>query len=124
MSDPIQFQHAAPVLASLDLDATVKFYTEKLGFKQDFIYPTYLGMSRGGMELHFWLCTDKYIAENTSCYVFVASGVDELYAEYTASGVIHPNGTMSEQSYGLRDFAILDGDGNMIRFGQETSEEK
>jgi catechol 2,3-dioxygenase-like lactoylglutathione lyase family enzyme len=113
----IEFRQAVPVLASLNIPATEKFYQDKLGFKTINNYGNYLLMQREGLALHFTLTNDKYIAENTSCYVYV-SGVDELYAECEAAGVVHPNGKLSDQFYGVREFSILDGDGNLIRFGQ------
>jgi hypothetical protein len=74
-------------------------------------------MSRGCIQLHFWHCSDKYIAQNTSCYVYVTN-IEPLYAEYKASGIIHPNGPLKEQPYGMKEFAILDADGNLIKFGE------
>ncbi|PHM39189.1 Bleomycin resistance protein [Xenorhabdus mauleonii] len=63
---------AVPVLAALDLDELVGFYTSKLGFHCDnFVSNEYAIISRGEAEIHFWACNDKYIAENTSCYIFV-----------------------------------------------------
>ncbi|MEO0563306.1 MAG: hypothetical protein AAF125_14455 [Chloroflexota bacterium] len=46
-----------------------------------------------------------------------------LYEEYKATGVIHPNGGLAEQAYGMRDFAILDSHGNLIRFGKNIPED-
>lgn len=117
----ITFTKAVPVLASLNIEATEKFYQEKLGFETVNNYGNYLLMERAGCMLHFWLTDDKYIAENTSCYVYV-TGVDELYVEYDAAGVVHPNGRLADQYYGVRDFSILDGDGNLIKFGQLAAE--
>jgi catechol 2,3-dioxygenase-like lactoylglutathione lyase family enzyme len=111
------FTQAVPVLASLNLAETKAFYTEKLGFHVEFEYPHYMCASRDNLKLHFWLCDDRHIAENTSCYVYVTNIVP-LYEEYKAAGVIHPNGDLTEQSYGVNDFAILDGHGNLIRFGE------
>lgn len=113
----VKFTKAIPVLASLNIAATETFYQEKLGFQTISNYGNYLIMRRGAFVLHFWHCQDKYIAENTSCYVD-AQGVDELYAEYEAAGVVHPNGKLRDHDYGMRDFSILDGDGNLIKFGQ------
>ncbi len=113
----IEFTKAVPVLASLNIEATEKFYQEKLGFEVVNNYGNYLIMQRQGLMLHFHLTDDKYIAENTSCYVYV-TGVDELYAEFEVAQVVHPNGKLADQFYGVRDFSILDGDGNLIKFGQ------
>jgi catechol 2,3-dioxygenase-like lactoylglutathione lyase family enzyme len=60
-------ERVIPVLASLDFDRTIKFYEGRLGFKTLFRTEGRLGMSRKGMEIHFWECTDPHIAANTSC---------------------------------------------------------
>ena len=60
------------------------------------------------------------IPKATSCRVDVV-GIDRLYEEMSASGVIHPNGSLTDQPWGFREFAVLDNDGNMIKFGQPSS---
>lgn len=113
----IQFTRTIPILPSLNLSSTENFYKEKLGFETVANYGNYLIMQRGDCVLHFWPCDDENLPKNSSCYVHL-QGVDELYTEYQKAGVIHPNSSLSEQYYGLRDFSILDGDGNLIKFGQ------
>jgi catechol 2,3-dioxygenase-like lactoylglutathione lyase family enzyme len=114
----IEFIRGIPVLASLNIDETEAFYRNKLGFVTWQNYGDYLIMERGGLVLHFQACDDPSIPKNTSCYIYLR-GVEELYAEYKAAGVLHPNTpNLSDQFYGLRDFAILDGDGNLLKFGQ------
>jgi catechol 2,3-dioxygenase-like lactoylglutathione lyase family enzyme len=114
----IQFTRTIPVLPSLNIDKTERFYQEKLGFETVSKYGAdYLILKRGDCVLHFWPCDDPSLPQNSSCYVHML-GVDELYAEYEAAGVIHPNSKLSDEYYGLRDFSILDGDGNLIKFGQ------
>ena len=58
-----------PVLASLDLAESRQFYTELLGFDCLHASADYLMLRRDGCELHLWHCTERHIAENTSCYV-------------------------------------------------------
>ncbi len=121
-SDPsqAQLQRAVPVLASLDIEATQRFYAEKLGFTAVARYPDYGIVERDDVQIHFWLTDDADIPRATGCRVDV-DGVDELYEEMKASGVIHPNGPLTDQPWGLREFAVLDGDGNLIKFGQRTA---
>lgn len=114
-----QLERAVPVLASLDIEATQRFYAEKLGFTAVARYPDYGIVERDGVQIHFWLTDDADIPKATSCRVEVV-GVDELYKEMTAAGVVHPNGPLRDQPWGLREFAALDGDGNMIKFGQRA----
>lgn len=111
-------QHAAPVLASMDIHKTVTFYKEKLGFdKPGWIDENYAVIGRDKVEIHFWKCNNKIFPENTSCYIYVEN-VDGLYLEMQNSKVIHPNGSLEDKPWGVREFSILDIDGNLIRFGQ------
>ena len=111
-------QRAIPVLASLNIDKTVNFYKEKLGFdKVGWKDQNYAVIGRDKIEIHFWRCNDKIHPENTSCYIQVQL-VDELYKEMQTAGVVHPNGPIKNQPWGMREFAILDADGNCIKFGQ------
>ncbi len=109
---------AIPVLASLHIDNTVQFYKEQLGFtKIGWKNSNYAVIGRDNVEIHFWKCDNKIHPENTSCYIQV-NAVDELYEEFLAKDVVHPNGPLKNQAWGMREFAILDLDGNMIKFGQ------
>lgn len=115
-----QLERAVPVLASLDIEATQRFYADKLGFTAVARYPDYGIVERDNVQIHFWLTDDADIPRATSCRVDV-DGVDQLYEEMNASGVVHPNGPLTDQPWGLREFAVLDGDGNMIKFGQRAA---
>ena len=115
-----QLQRAVPVLASLDIEATQRFYAEKLGFTALARYPDYGIVERDDVQIHFFLTEDADLPKATSCRVDV-EGVDQLYEELRASGVVHPHGELTDQPWGLREFAVLDGDGNLIKFGQRTA---
>ena len=78
----------------------------------------YAIIARDQFVVHFWKCDDKIRPENTSCYVDVKD-IDTLYSELQKFDVIHPNGKLEDKPYGMREFAILDEDGNMIKFGEE-----
>lgn len=119
-SSPAMLRRAVPVLASLDIDATLRFYEEKMGFAAVARYPDYGIVARDDVQIHFWLTDDEDVPKATSCRVDV-DGVDQLCEEMTASGVVHPNGPLTDQPWGLREFAVLDADGNMIKFGQRTT---
>ena len=85
------FNYAIPILASLNEQETVKFYTEKLGFTFHSSWEGYLILSKDKVFIHLWPCTDAAIPKNTGCYVNVKD-IDKLYAKYQPLGVIHPNG--------------------------------
>lgn len=113
-----RLQKAAPVLASLNMDETIAFYRDRLGFRVGYHDAGYGVVSRDDILIHFWKCDDKIHPENTSCYLYV-TGIDELYAEMQRAGVIHPNGALEDKPPGMREFAVNDVHGNLIRFGEE-----
>lgn len=108
---------AIPKLASLDLERTQRFWSEKLGFDRLFTYPDYGISGRDGVQVHFWLTDDADIPKHTGCRIDV-TGVDALHDEMRTAGVVHPNGPLTDQPWGFREFSVLDGDGNLVTFGE------
>lgn len=104
-----------PVLASLDLQESARFYTERLGFSQELIAGDYLIVSRDGAEIHFWLCDDRRIAEHTSCYLRVPS-TQALFEEFTARGLeLAPPAV---RAWGMKELYVIDPHGNLLKFGE------
>jgi catechol 2,3-dioxygenase-like lactoylglutathione lyase family enzyme len=112
----------APILPSRDLGATAAFYA-RLGFEQVGLWPDeYLIVMRGDVGLHFFLAPD--IDPGTSsagCYLYVEDA-DALYAEYShldlpSQGIPRLHGVPEHTDYGLREFAVVDHDGNLLRIG-------
>ena len=118
-SNRATLRQAIPVLASLNLETTQRFYADRLGFDPLFTYPDYAIAGRDGIRLHFWLTDDVDVPKATSCRIEV-SGIEALYQELAAADVIHPNGSLTEQPWGMKEFAVLDGDGNLITFSEAT----
>lgn len=86
---------AVPILASLNEEETVKFYTEKLGFTFHSSWEGYLTLSKDKVQVHLWPCKDPEIPKSTGCYINVTE-IDKLYAQYEQLGIIHPNGQLEE----------------------------
>ena len=84
---------------------------------------------KGDIELHFWLCADRHIAENTSCYIELAKAdqIDELYDHLKQKEDAFAPGRLSEapqtHGHGMREFYVWDPDGNLLRFGADTNNE-
>lgn len=112
-----------PVLASLDIAKTVLFYEEKLGFRKTWEDENYAIVLRDNIGIHFWHCDNQIFPENTSCYIEVTE-INKLYEEYKIVEIIHPNGKIENKPWGMREFAILDLDGNMIKFGEDINQNK
>lgn len=113
-------KYAIPILASLNAEETIRFYTEKLGFTFHNNWDGYLIFSKDEIEIHLWPTEDESVPKNTGCYVHVTE-VDSLFEQYKAQGVVHPNGTLKDMPWLMRQFSILDNSGNIIHFGEDIS---
>lgn len=111
---------ATPILASLNAEETIKFYTEKLGFTFHNDWDGYLIFSKDDISVHLWPTTYTEIPKTTGCYIYVTA-VDNLFAAYKAQGVIHPNGQLKNMPWKMRQFSVLDNNGNIIHFGEDIS---
>ncbi len=115
-----QIRATIPILPSLNLDETAAFYA-RLGFAEESRWAgEYLIVSRDDVEIHFSVCDDAKICENSSCYVYVADAA-ALYAEYLAAGIERieePEPT----DYDVLEFSLVDPHGNLIRIGSDVSD--
>lgn len=103
-----------PVLASLNIGQSREFYSDKLGFACLQQAPDYLIMARDGCELHFWHCTDRSIAENTSCYVRGDTGA--LHADFARRGLSVAAPVVC--AWGMKELYVIDPHGNLLKFGE------
>jgi catechol 2,3-dioxygenase-like lactoylglutathione lyase family enzyme len=103
-----------PVLASLNLAETRQFYGDRLGFTTLLDMDNYLILQRDGCELHFWPCSERHIAENTSCYV--RADTELLHADFTARGLTLAPPII--QPWGMKEMFVIDPHGNLLKFGE------
>ena len=103
-----------PVLASLDFTETETFYQQRLGFATRLRASDWLIVERGGCEIHFWRCTERHIAENTSCYVRGDTGV--LHADFARRGLVLA--PPQNRPWGMRELHVIDPHGNLLKFGE------
>ena len=108
----------APILPVRDLDAALAHY-ERLGFRTR-------SWSGGGygfavtdtVELHLGVVANPAEHARGSAYLFV-DDADAVAARWTAAGVeVHPP---EDTPWGMREGAVEDPDGNVIRFGSPYS---
>ena len=114
---------AIPTLPSRSLPATAAFYAG-LGFDAKLFgdAPYYAILTRGDLELHFFAHPDLVPAEShAGCYLRVRD-VDRIHAEFRAASLplhgIPRMDALEEKPWGMREFAIVDPDGNLLRIGQ------
>jgi catechol 2,3-dioxygenase-like lactoylglutathione lyase family enzyme len=129
-----------PALPVRDVAAAAAFYGDRLGFTPVHQEGGFAVLERDDAVVHLWQAGDEswrqrnsldrpvqsgaesFIAGTASCRIRV-DGVDELYEELRAEDVLHPTSTdgVSETDFGTREFATLDGDGNLVSFFQRVN---
>ena len=114
---------AATVFVVTDMAKSVGYYRDMLGFQVTFEYgqPTfYACLCRDEVALHLIASAQtKRLPGNGGISVFVRD-VDAVYAELAVRGaklVSQPQ----NYDYGMRDFDIVDLDGNQLTFGTGTA---
>lgn len=105
---------AIPLLAVADIGRGVAFYG-KIGFQTLFVSDEYAALMRDDVHLHLWRCADRSVADNTACRMRV-EGIDALYDECRAAGIVHPNGTLRLTERNTGEFTVLDPQGGAITF--------
>lgn len=109
--------YAKPMLPSLDVPASLKFWEDAFGCKT-WLYDggEFGGVQRDGMELYYFYTDRQEVCEWTSCRLDV-DDVDSFHAIAKAANCIHPNGDIETKPWGYREFAVLDPFGVLATFG-------
>ncbi len=114
---------AIPTLPCRCVSATTEFY-RRLGFEggaHEF-NREYAIFRRGAIELHFFTHKDLVPAHSSAgCYIRVLD-VQSIYEACAANGLpdvgIPRMNRLEDKPWGLREFAVVDPDGNLLRIGQ------
>jgi len=104
-----------------DVEAALAFYLDKMGFT--------LGWKWGTPLTHANVCRDSISLDliatpaarrgTAMAYVGVAA-IDAYYKELTARGV--GASEIGNRDYGMRDFEVVDPDGNRLAFGEPVAD--
>ncbi len=114
---------ACPILPSRDLAATQAFWAA-LGFACTGEYPDYLILARDGVELHFFRWPDH---DPVTCYAGAYLRLTDAAAIDAEWGALALPATgiprlirVEDKPWGMRELAVIDPDGNLIRLGTPT----
>jgi predicted enzyme related to lactoylglutathione lyase len=108
-------KRVAPIFAVRDVAAALAYY-EKLGFAtREWRGGGYGFATRDGIELHLGLVPEgDQRSVRSTAYVWV-DDADELAREWAAAGA--DVRTPEDTEWGQHEGALIDPDGNVIRFG-------
>lgn len=104
-----------PELPLDDVPAGVAYYRDVLGFKVNYQQHDIGVMDRDAVGILLVARTERHGGIG-SCYVYV-DNADVLHAELVAAGA-NVQGEPVSQPWGLREFQVLDPEGNRISFGE------
>lgn len=123
-----QFHGVQPVLPVADAARAARYFRDVLGFEIDFIAgepPSYARVKKGDDRRHgdpvyirLWQCTSapaSAVAWRGEIVIHVGRDVDGLHDAYARRGVTIVESLVS-QPWGLREFAIREPDGHVLRF--------
>ena len=114
-----------PVLHVHNINESVAFYHEKLGFNIDFVFgapPNHAGVSYGdwtGVKATLQLSripADQQIHPSGYLHFFTDAGLDRLFERMAQQGVT-VIATPQDHPWGMREFEIADNNGHHLRFG-------
>ncbi len=112
------FQGVQPVLPVADVARAARYFREVLGFSLDFIAgepPSYARVRAGDACIRLWQCRAGTAPWRGELVIQVAHDLDGLHAAYLKRGVAIVEPPVS-QPWGVREFAILEPDGHLLRF--------
>lgn len=113
---------SATVFVVSDIAASLAYYRDVLGFQVTFEYGqplSYACLCRDEIAVHLLASSrTKRLPGHGAICVFVRD-VDQIYAEVSGRGAKLLN-QPEDRDYGMRDFDVVDADGNQLTFGMGT----
>lgn len=117
-------ERITPMVPVTDLEKSIRFFEEVLGFETPYKQDNYAFMCRDAVAIRLLEASkdvDLHDAHRQiACYIDVFN-IDELYAELKPQLDKLPKGrvrTPFNQDYGQREFHVIDEDALLIFFGE------
>jgi predicted enzyme related to lactoylglutathione lyase len=114
----------SPMLAVSDMDETVAFYHEVLGFTARMKSPEYSIVERDGQTIHFMKSASEKVMRcvrgHTEIYIEV-SNISSLWEHVKTFKNRYRMRDLFERDYGMIEFHIDDPNGCLVFVGEATS---
>lgn len=127
---PARIENIRPMLAVVDLERTIAFYTEKLGFacKSSFGTPrVWCTLARDGQEIMYNAPPAAKVrrdvprpSKDYQIFYFNTNDAAALHEEFKGRGVQVTD--LRVTVYGMKEFEVRDPDDYWLWFGQPTDE--
>ncbi|HEY0758331.1 MAG TPA: VOC family protein [Acidisarcina sp.] len=128
MAEVWKAKYVSPMLAVDDMDASVAFYRDVLGFTAFMHTPEYSILQRDDRLIHLklaWAPEDimKVVRLHTEVYLEV-EGIEALWAHVRTFKDRYHVRDLFERLYGMTEFHIRDNSGFLLFIGEVTSQVK
>jgi catechol 2,3-dioxygenase-like lactoylglutathione lyase family enzyme len=117
-----------PQLRTTDLDASIRFYTDKIGFTQEFLYDDfYAGIRAGNRIFHLKLVDEKdpsieFVDHGDHFHLYFETDDVLAVAEALKKNGVRLVKDVHETAWGTRELVLHDDQGHTLYFGQSLSE--
>jgi len=111
-----------PQVPALNVMESLEFYSQKLGFGDEWMFDSRYGGVRTPLELNFCYYDDPEFPKN---YVmrFEVDDIESHYHNCQRHDIVHPKGLLEQKPWGLQEFSMLDPSGVLIVFYQRLMDE-
>ena len=117
----------SPMLAVADMEETLGFYKEVLGFTARMKSTEYAIVERDGQTIHFMKAASEHVMEcvrgHTEIYIEV-SGIRSLWEHVKTFNERYSIRDLFDREYGMTEFHIGDPNGCLVFVGEPTHERK
>ncbi len=113
------FESVSPILAVQDLPQALAYYRDVLGFDIAWTWgepATLAAVCRDRVEITLARRTTEHALGPSHLYLRM-TGIDDYHARLQQDGA-RITVSIDNRAYGLRDFRVVDPDGNILDFGQ------
>jgi catechol 2,3-dioxygenase-like lactoylglutathione lyase family enzyme len=114
-----------PVIPAKDMNETLAFYVDRLGFTKTFddaAQPgdpiTYAGISREGFTFHLQAMVSGQSDAMPLIRIHV-TGIEALHDEYHAEGVVAESGSLRTTPWGTMEFGLYDPNGAALIYYED-----
>ena len=115
----------SPMLATANMDETLVFYQEVLGFSPVRCSPSYSIVQRDGLTIHFQRAGDEEVLrcmrEHTEIYIEVRD-IRTLWEQVRAFKGRYKIRELFDRDYGMTEFHIVDPSGVLVFVGEVTAQ--
>jgi catechol 2,3-dioxygenase-like lactoylglutathione lyase family enzyme len=130
----MELKNLSPILWTKNLNETILFYENALGFKSKSNFPNFASLTRDRIEIMFIVpqdepedCKDPNEKEEffpkpilTGSLFIITSHVNKLWERVKDKAVIKT--AIADREYCMRDFSILDNNGYELVFGEDITD--